>query len=233
MSKERILFLCTGNSCRSQMAEGIVNHFYGEEYEAFSAGVKPSVVNPRAIAVMQELGIDISQQTSKHLKEFIGQEFSYIITVCDNAKVSCPIFPGNAERLHWSFEDPAEAEGTEDEIMDEFRRIRDQILIRIKYALLEEADAEIEFDDSDIDGGIMNIKVLGSGCTKCKKLEDNVLKAVAEMGLDARTEKVTDLQQIMGYGVMMTPALVINEEVKSVGKLLSVDDVKKILNGFK
>ena len=136
MNRRRILFLCTGNSCRSQMAEGFVNHFLGDYYVAFSAGIKPSLVNPYAIFVMRELGIDISSHISKSLTEFMGQEFDYIITVCDNAKESCPVFPGNAERLHWSFDDPAEAEGDEEDIIQVFRKIRDQILDTIMKVLI-------------------------------------------------------------------------------------------------
>ncbi len=130
--KQKILVLCTGNSCRSQMAEGYLRHLAGDRFEVTSAGLEPSVVNPKAIQVMQEDGVDISGHTSKDVEQFIGQTFDYIITVCDNAKERCPFFPGQAERIHWSFEDPAAAKGTEDEIMAVFRGVRDQIKSRIK-----------------------------------------------------------------------------------------------------
>lgn len=130
--KKKILVLCTGNSCRSQMAEGLLREFYGDKYEVFSAGVNPTAVNPNAIKVMGEIGIDISKHTSKSVNEFINQNFDIIITVCDNAKESCPIFAGNAERIHWSFFDPAEAKGNDEEILKSFREVRDQIKNKIK-----------------------------------------------------------------------------------------------------
>ncbi|HEX9974898.1 MAG TPA: arsenate reductase ArsC [bacterium] len=135
MIKKKILVLCTGNSCRSQMAEGYFRHLAGDRFEVTSAGLEPSVVNPRAIQVMKEDGVDISSHTSKDVDQFIRQKFDYIITVCDNAKEHCPFFPGQAERIHWSFEDPAAATGAETEILAEFRKVRDQIRERIKKFL--------------------------------------------------------------------------------------------------
>ena len=129
--KKKVLILCTGNSCRSQMAEGLLREFNNDEYEVFSAGVNPTEVNPNAIEVMKEIGIDISGQKSKHVNEFINQTFDIIITVCDNAKESCPIFPGKAERLHWSFFDPAEALDSQDELLKAFKEVRDQIKAKI------------------------------------------------------------------------------------------------------
>ena len=123
MPKKRILVLCTGNSARSQMAEGLLRHEGGERFEVFSAGTKPSQVRPEAIAVMDEIGIDISHQRSKSVEEFVGMELDYVITVCDNAKESCPIFPGKTRRLHWPFEDPAAVEGTDVVKKAAFRRI--------------------------------------------------------------------------------------------------------------
>jgi len=124
---KKILFLCTGNSCRSQMAEGIAN-FYGKgKIEAYSAGTHPTDVNKYAIIVMKEIGIDISGNKSKNVSVFIGQKFDYIITLCESAKQNCPFFPGNAVRLHWGIEDPAIAAGTEAEIQDAFRIARDKI----------------------------------------------------------------------------------------------------------
>lgn len=125
MSKKRVLILCTGNSARSQMAEGLLRHMAGEEFEVFSAGTKPVSLNPNAIAAMNEAGIDISNHRSKSVDEFAGQQFDYVITVCDNAKESCPIFAGPGERLHHSFEDPANA--PDGEKLQPFRRVRDQI----------------------------------------------------------------------------------------------------------
>ncbi len=132
LSRPRLLVLCTGNSARSQMAEGLLRDRLGDRYEVFSAGTKPTSVRPEAIEVMREIGIDISGHRSKSVDEFVGQEFVYVITVCDNAKESCPVFPGRAQRLHWSFEDPAAVQGSEEERTTAFRRIRDQIAGRIE-----------------------------------------------------------------------------------------------------
>ncbi|UCE08288.1 MAG: arsenate reductase ArsC [bacterium] len=135
--KQKILVLCTGNSCRSQMAEGYFRHLAGDQFEVTSAGLEPSKVNPQAIQVMQEDGVDISHHTSKDANQFVGQEFDFIITVCDNAKERCPYFPGQAERIHWSFEDPAAAKGREAEVLAVFRKVRNQIQERIKEFLNE------------------------------------------------------------------------------------------------
>jgi arsenate reductase len=132
MSKPRFLVVCTGNSARSQMAEGLLRHQVGDRYEIQSAGTKPTQVRPEAIAAMREIGIDISEHRSKSIDEFLGREFRYVITVCDNAKESCPVFPGKTERIHWGFEDPAAAQGSEEERKAVFRRIRDEIAARIK-----------------------------------------------------------------------------------------------------
>ena len=125
--KERVLILCTGNSARSQMAEGLLRELHGDKFEVHSAGVDPSIVRPEAIDVMKEIGIDISGHTSKSADIFAGQEFDYIITVCDNAKEHCPYFPGSAKRIHHTFEDPASASGSHDDRAAAFRRVRDQI----------------------------------------------------------------------------------------------------------
>lgn len=127
MSK-RVLILCTGNSARSQMAEGILRQDGGEAFDVESAGVKPSIVRPEAIEAMREIGIDISSHRSKSVDEFIGQQFDYIITVCDNAKETCPVFPGKAERIHQSFEDPPPPGAkSAEETLSIFRRVRDEI----------------------------------------------------------------------------------------------------------
>lgn len=125
--KKRVLILCTGNSARSQMAEGLLRHDAGDRFEVFSAGTKPAKVRSEAISVMRELGIDISGHRSKNVDEFTGQPFDYVLTVCDNAKESCPIFPGKAVMTHESFEDPAATEGPEDARLAAFRRIRDEL----------------------------------------------------------------------------------------------------------
>ena len=125
--KERVLILCTGNSARSQMAEGLLRHDAGGQFEVESAGTKPGSVRPEAIAVMHELGIDISGHRSKHVNELDGDLFDYVITVCDNAKESCPLFPGAVKRLHHGFEDPAAVNGSDEERLAVFRRVRDEL----------------------------------------------------------------------------------------------------------
>ncbi len=125
--KKRVLVLCTGNSARSQMAEGLLRHDAGDRFEVESAGTNPSRVRQEAIAVMKELGIDISGQRSKSVDEFRDQSFDYVLTVCDNANESCPIYPGHANRFHHSFEDPATVEGSEEQRLSAFRMVRDQI----------------------------------------------------------------------------------------------------------
>ena len=137
MQKKRVLVLCTGNSARSQMGEGLFRAEGGERFEVFSAGTRPTVVRPEAIAVMKEIGIDISGHWSKGVDQFAGQTFDTIVTVCDNARESCPVFPAPAERIHWSFEDPAAVEGSEEERLAAFRRIRDQIRERVRGFLRE------------------------------------------------------------------------------------------------
>lgn len=129
MNKKRVLILCTGNSARSQMAEGLLRHDAGNRFEVESAGTKPGTVRPEAIVVMRELGIDISKHRSKHIDEFEGQQFDYVITVCDNAKESCPVFPAAVARLHHSFDDPAGLKGSEEERLTLFRRVRDELRI--------------------------------------------------------------------------------------------------------
>ena len=131
-ARKRVLILCTGNSARSQMAEGILRQIGGDDFEVASAGVTPSHVRPEAIKVMGELRIDISDHRSKSVAEFLGQEFDFVITVCDNANEQCPVFPGKTKRIHWSFEDPAAALGDEPARLTVFRRVRDEIKIRLE-----------------------------------------------------------------------------------------------------
>jgi len=125
--KKRVLILCTGNSARSQMAEGLLGHDAADRFEVESAGTRPGHVRPEAIAVMKELGIDISGHRSKHVNEFQGQSFDYVLTVCDNAKEHCPVFLGHSKRIHKGFEDPAALHGTGEERLALFRRVRDEI----------------------------------------------------------------------------------------------------------
>ena len=130
-NKPRVLILCTGNSARSQMAEGLLRHEAGDRFEVFSAGTHPSQVRSEAIDVMREQGIDISRHRSKSVDEFAGQQFDFVITVCDNAKQSCPVFPAKTQMLHWPFEDPAAVQGSEADRKAEFRKVRDQIHARV------------------------------------------------------------------------------------------------------
>jgi arsenate reductase len=131
----RVLILCTHNSSRSQMAEGLLREMAGDRVEVFSAGTEPSRVNPLAVKAMEERGIDISEHRSKHLNEYLDQPFDYVITVCDDAAESCPLFPGKAERIHWSFPDPSAATGSEEERLAVFRTVRDDIEARLSQWL--------------------------------------------------------------------------------------------------
>jgi len=133
--KSRVLFLCTGNSCRSQMAEGFLRHFAGDRFDVASAGTRPAVLNPGAVDAMREVSVDIAQHRSKSVDEFAGQRFDHVITVCDRARECCPIFPGATRLDHWPFDDPAEAAGTSEERMAVFRRVRDEIAARIRRFL--------------------------------------------------------------------------------------------------
>lgn len=130
--KSRVLILCTGNSARSQMAEGLLRQMAGDRFEVESAGVAPSAVRNEAIEVMRDIGIDISGHRSKSVDEFTDQEFDYIITVCDNARESCPVFPVNAKCLHWSFDDPAAVQRDDQTRLAAFRRVRDEIKNRLE-----------------------------------------------------------------------------------------------------
>lgn len=135
-AKPKVLFLCTGNSARSQMAEGYLRHVAGDDFEALSAGIEPKGLNPLAVEAMQEIGIDISRQKSKDIRSFLGQSIPYVITVCDNAREHCPVFPRTYKFLHWSFADPAAVVGTHDEKLVAFRRVRDEIVRRINEELV-------------------------------------------------------------------------------------------------
>ncbi len=135
--KEKVLLLCTHNSCRSQMAEGIVNHFLGDRFQAYSAGTEATRVNPLAIRVLAEIGIDISRHYSKTLDEFVNEQFDHVITLCGSANEQCPIFFGGVRRVHIGFDDPSRTTGTEEEILADFRRVRDEIKERLIAYLLK------------------------------------------------------------------------------------------------
>ena len=139
MGLPKVLFLCTANSCRSQMAEGFLRHLGGDRFEAASAGAQATEVNPDAIRVMKEAGIDISSQRSKDVSEFMGQRFTYVVRVCDRAKETCPIFPGAFRYFDWGLDDPAMAEGTEPERLAVFRRVRDEIENRVREFIAKES----------------------------------------------------------------------------------------------
>ncbi len=135
-NKPKVLFLCTGNSARSQMAEAILRHLGGDQFEVFSAGLEPKGIHPLTIRVLEEIGLDTSGQTSKALNTYLGKiHFAYLITVCSSAEEKCPVFPGMGTRLHWPFDDPAAAEGSEEERLAVFRRVRDEIADRIRIWL--------------------------------------------------------------------------------------------------
>ena len=129
--KKLVLFLCTHNSCRSQMAEGLINHYLGDRFQAFSAGTEATRVNPLAAKVLSELGIDISSHHSKTLDQFSGQHFDHVITLCGDANEKCPLFFGGTQRQHIGFDDPSRLKGTEEEVLPEYRRVRDEILQKL------------------------------------------------------------------------------------------------------
>lgn len=133
--KKRVLFLCTHNSARSQMAEGLLRHLAGDRFDVASAGTERTHVRPHAIEAMREIGIDISGHWSKTVDELAGERFDYVVTVCDRANESCPVFPGTTQRIHWSFEDPAAVSGTHEEKLHAFRTVRDAIRRRLEEFL--------------------------------------------------------------------------------------------------
>jgi arsenate reductase len=140
--KPKVLFLCTGNSARSQMAEGYLRYAAGDRFEPLSAGIEPRGLNPLAVEAMQEIGIDISHQTSKDVVKLLGQHIPYVVTVCDKARERCPIFPRTYKFLHWSFEDPAAAQGSNEEKLAVFRRVRDEIAQKIDQELVSPQEAQ-------------------------------------------------------------------------------------------
>ena len=142
MEKQKVLILCTGNSARSQMAEGLLRSMAGDRFAVFSAGTKPSFVRSEAIVAMRELGVDLSYHRSKSVDEYRDASFDYVITVCDNANESCPLFAGKAERIHWSFEDPAAVDGDEETRLGSFRKIRDRIAGRMRSFVKDTDETE-------------------------------------------------------------------------------------------
>src|SRR5918999_2735327 len=135
-ARERVLFLCTHNSARSQMAEGLLRHLAGDRFEVVSAGTEATFVRPEAIEAMAELGVDISAQSSETLERYLGEPFDHVITVCDDANEACPVFPGAKNRLHWSFRDPSRVAGSDEERLAMFREVRDEIRARIERELV-------------------------------------------------------------------------------------------------
>lgn len=134
--KARVLFVCTHNSARSQMAEGLLRHLAGDRFEAYSAGTEATSVRPEAIAVMAEVGVDITGQESETLERYLGEPFDHVVTVCDDANEACPVFPGGGRRLHWSLPDPSRAGGTQEERLAVFREVRDRVRGRIEGELV-------------------------------------------------------------------------------------------------
>ena len=144
----RVLFLCTGNSARSQMAEGLLRFLGKDDFDAFSAGSEPQHINPRAVQVMEELSIDIAQQRSKHLNEFLDQPFDYVITLCDPAHEECPAFPGDPERIQWRYPDPIAVVGDEEAQIRAFRKVRDEMSERLRLWILNQRKLLRERDAS-------------------------------------------------------------------------------------
>lgn len=140
MRKRKVLFLCVGNSCRSQMGEGFLRHLAGDRFEPASAGIHPVGLHPLAVEVMKEVGIDISKHRSKSVDEFVALDIDHVITVCDPAKEACPMFPGGTSVLHWSFDDPAAAQGDQEERLAVFRRVRDEIAGQVRKFVQENGE---------------------------------------------------------------------------------------------
>lgn len=142
MNKRKLLFLCTGNSARSQMAEALARRHGGDRFDVYSAGITPGVLNPLTVRVMEEIGVDMSGYYAKSVDEYLGKEqFAYVITVCAKAEQSCPIFPGVTVRLHWSFDDPAAASGSDEERLLVFRRVRNEIDVKVQAWLKQQASS--------------------------------------------------------------------------------------------
>jgi arsenate reductase len=152
MEKARVLFVCTHNSARSQMAEGLLRHMAGDRFDAFSAGTEVTRVRPEAIQVMREIGIDISGQESKSVDRFVGEPFSWVITVCDQAREVCPYFPGADATAHWGLDDPSEALGSEQERLAVFRRVRDEIRDRLRMFILAASRTDLSSPEPTVLG---------------------------------------------------------------------------------
>jgi arsenate reductase len=156
-ARPKVLFICTGNTARSQMAEGFLRALAGERFDVYSAGLEPGELHPLTVRVMEERGIDVSGQRAKGLDEYLGKlDFTYVITVCDRAAQRCPIFPGTGDRLHWSFEDPAETVGGEEQRLAKFREVRDAIEARVREWLATSPDSGVSSPPTvtfDLPGG--------------------------------------------------------------------------------
>ena len=197
--RKRVLFLCTGNSARSQMAEGLLRHLAGDVFEVASAGVAPTTVRPEAISAMRELGIDISNQRSQSVSEFVDQQFTYVITVCDNARELCPVFPGDAEKLHWGFDDPAAAAGDEEARLAVFRRVRNEIEQRLRSFIAELQPSKLACDMTAIpeaqrESHLANGRALFSRIADTRELPD---------GFEFRFSYQPDLLQTLGAFVSL------------------------------
>lgn len=147
MTERRVLFVCTHNSARSQMAEALLRHYGGDDFEAFSAGTEARPVRPEAVEVMAELGIDISKQQSKTVDRYFGDSFKWVITVCDTAREACPVFPGAASTAHWGFDDPSSTTGSDEQRLATFRRVRDEIAVRVRLFALAEGREQLRSAD--------------------------------------------------------------------------------------
>jgi len=210
------------------MAEAFLRSF-DSQISVDSAGTEPAErVHPLVLTVMREIGFDLSKQRPKNANAFIDQSFDYVITVCDHANETCPVFLGSVKhRLHFGFDDPAKAIGSEEQVLAEFRRIRDEIRNRFYH-----------FYRTDISGNIrkrrkskMQVKVLGTGCAKCRALEERVRKVAEQNQIAIELEKVTQIDDLLSYGIMMTPGLVIDGQVKSAGNLPLEKDILAWLKG--
>jgi arsenate reductase len=211
-----VLFLCVANSARSQMAEGIARALLPPEVKVWSAGSRPTSVRPEAIAVLGEIGIDISGHRAKAVSEIPAAEVGTVITLCREEE--CPVFLGQAERLHWGLPDPAgpDPTATRDDVLARFRAVRDELRGRIERWATTAANPRLV--GAKVESKI-DVRVLGTGCARCKQLLAAAEKAVTASGVSASLAKVERLDEIMEFGVMSTPALVIDGEVKCSGRI--------------
>jgi arsenate reductase len=207
-----VLFLCVANSARSQMAEGIARALLPPAVKVWSAGSRPTQVRPEAVAVCKEIGIDIAGHRAKAVSVIPAAEVDTVITLCGEEE--CPGFLGRAERLHWGLPDPAafDPDATHEDVLARFRAVREELRNRIEQWAAGAATSPGERSKLDV-------KVLGTGCARCKKLAAEVEQALAVAGVSASLAKVERIEEIMKSGVMSTPALVIDGEVKCSGRI--------------